>query len=122
MEIHAGDTFVFDAEGMISKDAREREALDTLRTDWPDFPALADATEGYMNRENEEAKFVKAVDKILPVLMIELGLENDSFWHKQNITLADERQNKVSIRVSSYLSPYYEQLIAWLDERGNIPK
>ena len=120
VEVHAGDTFAHDKAAMALKDDRERAAIDTLRSDWSDFPELADFAEGYMDRIDEEAKFVKAVDKILPVIMTELGLKNDSFWARTGIDLAEIRANKVSIRVSDYVRPYYEKLIVWLEERGNI--
>lgn len=122
VEVHAGDTFVFDETNKATKDTREREALEQVRADWPDFPDLAAYAAGYMDKADDEARFVKAVDKILPVLLIELGLEHYNVWVERSVTLAHERDNKVSIHVSEYLSPYYEQLLAWLDERGNIPK
>lgn len=122
VEIYAGDTFVFNEEAKKTKYEREKSAITKLRNAWPDFPELVNFAEQYMDKHNEEAKFVKAVDKILPVIMIERGLENDNFWHNNAISLQDEKTNKVSIRVSEHVSPYYEKLIAWLDERNNIPK
>ncbi len=122
VELHAGDTYAFDTEAMKTKDARERDALVKLRADWPDFEAITQFAEGYMNRENEEAKFVKAVDKLLPVLMFELTNNPKKAWQDRNISLEKERENKVTIHVSEKLSPYYEKLLTWLDERGNIPK
>ncbi len=120
VEIHAGDTFVFDNEGLQNKDNRERAAITQLRSDWPDFVDMADYAEKYMNKSSEEAKFVKAVDKLLPVLLLDLSGEKE--WKRLAVTLEMEQKNKVSIRVSAYVSPYYEKLLAWLDERGNIPK
>lgn len=119
VELHAGDTFVFDTERAASKDALEREAARRIRKDWPDFPALIDYAEGYMDKIDEEAKFVKAVDKLLPVIMVELG-EKNAFWKRHQITLDMERDNKVTIHVSDNVSPYYEKLIEWLDDRGNM--
>lgn len=121
VELHAGDTFIFDDENWATKDERERAALGSIREDWPDFPELADYAEGYMDKTSEEAKFVKAVDKLLPVIMVELG-ERDAFWKRHKITLQMERDNKVTIHVSELMSPYYELLLEWLDDRGNIPK
>lgn len=122
VELHAGDTFVFDEAGSATKERREREALEQICADWPDFTELTEYAAGYMDKVDEEAKFVKAVDKILPVIMIELSLVNDPFWERLGITLAKERENKVTIHVSDYVSPYYELLLDWLDKRGNIPK
>lgn len=121
VELHAGDTYVFDKEGMKTKDQRERDAIVALREDWSDFVQLSDRAEEYMNRANEEAMFVKAVDKLLPIIMIELGTPK-TWWTNHKITLEIEKVNKRSIEVSDYMKPYYEKLITWLDQRGNIPK
>lgn len=120
VELHAGDTFAFDKAGMAGKMDREQAAVEQLRHEWTDFPELAQYTEAYMKRMSEEAKFVKAVDKLLPPIMIELSGENE--WRRLGITLEAERDNKKSLHVSEYLSPYYDSLIEWLDVRGNIPK
>ncbi len=122
VEVHAGDTYALDEEAMAGKDERERQALDQLKQEWPDFPELTAHAEDYMNKADEEAKFVKAVDKMLPVIMIELGIEYRDIWKERQITLEIEHSNKVSMLVSDYVSPYYEKLIDWLDKRGNIPK
>ncbi|AHB41886.1 Metal dependent phosphohydrolase [Candidatus Saccharibacteria bacterium RAAC3_TM7_1] len=121
VELHAGDTYVFDLEKAASKEERERAALEQISKDWHDFPELVEHAKDYMDKANEEAKFVKAVDKLLPVIMIDIG-QKQVWWHKYNVTLEMEREHKKSIRVSDYVSPYYEQLIEWLDKNGNIPK
>lgn len=121
VELHAGDTFVFDTERSATKDQRERDAAKQIATEWPDFPELVERTMEYMDKASEEAKFVKAVDKILPVVMVELG-EKTAYWKRHNITLQMEVDNKKTIHVSDIVSPYYEKLIAWLNERDNIPK
>jgi len=122
IELHAGDTFIFDTALVASKEQRERDALVQIKRDWPDFSDLTDHAEGYMNKIDPEARFVKAVDKLLPVVMIELDNESTEVWKKLNITLEMERENKVTIHVSDQVSPYYELLLTWLDERDNIPK
>lgn len=122
VELHAGDTYAFDEQALAGKDDRERQALSRLKDEWSDFPELTQHAEDYMDKIDEEARFVKAVDKILPVVMIELGLPNRNVWRERDITLAMERDNKVTMHVSEYISPYYQQLIDWLDQRDNIPK
>lgn len=122
VELHAGDTFVFDHAGAASKDEREKAAITQLEKDWSDFPDLAKFAKGYMNKLDEEARFVKAVDKLLPVIMIELNDDPTIFWNKHKITLDMERDNKVSIHVSEVMSPYYEALIDWLESRGHMYK
>jgi putative hydrolases of HD superfamily len=122
IEIHAGDTYSFDTEALKTKDSRERAALTQLKHDWSDFQALTDKAEGYMNKIDEEALFVKAVDKMLPIFMFELSKRPKQAWKEHAITLDMERQNKVTMHVSAYVSPYYEQLLTWLEKRGNIAK
>lgn len=119
VEIHAGDTYVFDAESVATKAARERDAIKRLRQEWPDFPEIIDHTEGYADKIDEEAKFTYAVDKILPILMVELA-DAKGIWKQKAITLEMERENKKSMLASDVVSPYYQKLIDWLDERGNM--
>jgi putative hydrolases of HD superfamily len=122
VELYAGDTYVFDKTAKLSdKSDREDVALDQLHSEWPDFTDMVDSARGYKEKVDEEAKFVKAVDKILPLLLIEL--ENPSaFWSKHEITLEMMRENKVTIKVSDYIEPYYEKVLAWLETRGNMHK
>jgi len=121
VEIHAGDTYPFDAAAVATKEKRERDAMRQLEKDWHDFPMIVEFAEGYADKINEEAKFVYAVDKLLPVIMIELG-GGKKLWEKKGLSLAMERENKVTILKSEIVAPYYEKLITWLDERNNIPK
>src|SRR5690606_19672033 len=92
VELHAGDTYAFDEAALADKDSRERQALGKIKADWPDFAELATHAEQYMDKVDEEAKFVKAVDKILPVMMIELGLSDRNIWQEKQVTLAMERK------------------------------
>jgi len=116
VEIHAGDTFIFAPQDELdSKSGREDAAIERLKKDWPDFLELAEAAKGYKDKIDEEAKFVKAVDKILPVLMVNLG-EKSKFWERHQITLDMEIENKLSLKVSDYFAPYYEKLVAWISD------
>ncbi len=115
VEIHAGDTFIFaPAAELASKSDREDAALVSLRADWPDFPELTDAAAGYKEKRDEEARFVYAVDKLLPVLMVNLG-EKSAFWERHAITLEMEVANKKTILTSPIVAPYYQKLIEWLE-------
>lgn len=122
IEVHAGDTYSFDEQALKTKDARERSALKQLKNEWPDFTSLTERAEQYMDKYDEEAKFVKAVDKMLPIFMFELTEDPKKSWRERDINLEMEKQSKRSMHVSDIISPYYEQLIEWLDERDNIPK
>jgi 5'-deoxynucleotidase YfbR-like HD superfamily hydrolase len=120
VELHAGDTFIFAEQSRLaSKSEREDAATRQLYEEWPDFTEMVDSAKGYKEKIDEEAKFVKAVDKILPLIVIELG-ENSEFWNRHKITLGMERENKVTILVSDHVAPYYKRVIDWLEARGNM--
>lgn len=121
IELHSGDTYIFDEELVASKEHREQDALIKIREEWQDFSELTQFADDYMKKVDEEAKFVKAVDKILPVIMIDLH-EKEKVWIPLKVTLEMQREHKKTILVSEIVAPYYEKLLAWLDERGNIPK
>lgn len=115
VELHAGDTFVFgDQAALDSKSDREDDAINKLAVDWTDFPDIATFARDYKNKSDEEAKFVYAVDKLLPVLMINLG-EKDAFWNRHKISYNDQAEEKRDkVRTSKYVSPYYELLMEWI--------
>ncbi len=124
VELHAGDTFAFgkDKAHIAGKEERERAAIVRLREDWSDFSEVIDYTEKYMDKADEEAKFVKAVDKLLPLLMIELGEGAGEYWRKHGINKQNLMDNKQAIYVSTYVSPYYELTFEWLESRNNLPE
>jgi putative hydrolase of HD superfamily len=115
VEIHAGDTFVFgDSNHIASKPQREQAAIEQLAKDWPDFSELAEAAQAYKDKRNEEAKFVYSVDKLLPVIMINLG-EKSAFWQRHKITFEMEKNLKMkTVLVSDYIAPYYDRLVDWM--------
>lgn len=116
VEIHAGDTHVFaDQDAIASKTARETAALDQLEKDWPDFPGLIAAMRAYETRDEEEAKFVYALDKIMPIILVFLA-EGHS-WQKEHITpkqLHDVKRERV--KVSPEIAPYYDELRALIGQ------
>ncbi len=121
VEIHAGDTYPWDEAAVATKYEREKSAMRQIEKDWHDFLTVVEFAEGYADKVDEEAKFTYAVDKLLPVMMIELA-DAETIWKKKQLTLAMEQDNKITMLKSDIVAPYYEKLISWLDERGNIPK
>lgn len=122
VELHAGDTYIFDAEKVKDKSAREDAAIATLRADWPDFPELAQAAYNYKHKTDAEAKFVYAIDKLLPPLMINLG-EKQAYWQRNKITQEMHDSNRApKIRMSPEAAHYNEALSEWLRESGYLYK
>jgi len=110
VEVHAGDTYVYaDAATIASKHQREAAALKQLQADWSDFPELLVAIVFYEERSSNEAKFVYALDKIMPIMQI---YNSEGYtWKKEGITpeqLDAIKREKVAL--SPQIKPYYDQL------------
>jgi putative hydrolases of HD superfamily len=115
VELHAGDTYVFDSKAVETKPQREDEALERLAIDWPDFTDMVTAAKDYKDKKDAEAKFVYVIDKMLPPILINLG-EKDAYWKKHNITkqMHDSLKHK-AMMASPEASIYYEKLVEWLE-------
>ena len=74
VEVYAGDTHAFGSSpAKASKKLREELALNLLRAEYPEFPALPEIIHTYEARDDAEAKFVYGLDKIMPSIMIYLN-------------------------------------------------
>ena len=75
VEIYAGDIMAVGRteEQQIEKEKREKSALKKLKANWPDFGDMTNTIEEYEKQDNPEAVFVKALDKILPMILNILG-------------------------------------------------
>ncbi|HEV2403561.1 MAG TPA: HD domain-containing protein [Candidatus Saccharimonadales bacterium] len=115
VEVHAGDTYIYGEQSAIdTKQEREHAALLQIQKDWPDFPDMTVAIKEYEARGSEEAKFVYALDKIMPIMLIFLG--NGYSWQKGQITLEKLHATKLpKVAVSSAIKPYYDQLYELLE-------
>lgn len=110
VEIHAGDTYIYASETeLASKPARERAAAEQLRTDWPDFAEMHETITEYEERQTPEARFIYALDKIMPVMLIYI---HDGYtWKKHDISVAmlhEAKRDKVAI--SPEIQLYYDAL------------
>ena len=73
IELETGDvaTFQLDSDELVQKEADEKLALEALLTKLP--PHTRDLLYDYERQSDKEARFVRAVDKILPVIVDILG-------------------------------------------------
>jgi len=71
VEIDAGDTGIYDDDGRLSKDERERLAADRLFGLLPDDlgPPLREAWEEYEHGDTPEARFARVFDRLAPFLL-----------------------------------------------------
>lgn len=96
VEIDAGDTYAYDAEGLKTQKAREEAAKERLYSMLPedqkaDLTAIFDEFE---ERKTPEAKFARALDNLQPLL---LNNSNDGGdWRKHDVTAEKvyERQSR----------------------------
>ena len=96
VEIDAGDTYAYDAEGLKTQKAREEAAKERLYSMLPedqkaDLTAIFDEFE---DRKTPEAKFARALDNLQPLL---LNNSNDGGdWRNHDVTAEKvyERQSR----------------------------
>lgn len=117
VEVHAGDTYLYsaDIEHVASKKDREHKAALKLREDLPEFSDLHAYIEKYEARQDEESKFVWALDKILPILH---GYDDEGrTWREQGVTLQMLiEKKKAQVAVSTSIQQYYDELISLLEK------
>ena len=123
VEIDAGDTYAYDAEGLKTQKAREQAAKERIYSLLPDdqkqdLQALFDEFE---ERKTPEAKFARALDNLQPLL---LNNSNDGGdWREHQVTEAQVygRQRRTA-EGSEKLYEVTDQLIRENIAKGNIRK
>jgi 5'-deoxynucleotidase YfbR-like HD superfamily hydrolase len=74
VEVYAGDTHAFGSSpAKASKKLREDLALNLLGENYPEFPILPQLIHAYEQRQDAESRFIYALDKLMPSLMIYLN-------------------------------------------------
>lgn len=117
VEIFAGDTYVYttDTEYLSGKEGREAEAAQKLIQELPQFAQMHESIEGYVKREDPESRFVYALDKILPLLLIHA--DNGRSWKEHGVTLEMLISNKTpKVALSPEIQPYFDELVAMLKQ------
>jgi putative hydrolase of HD superfamily len=118
IEIHSGDTFMYDKDQARhdSKAERERQAAATLAKDWPDFAGMNASIRDYEARDNPESKFVYALDKLMPMIINHLSEGKN--YRRHGVTLSDVKQAKGrKVAVSPEVKSLYDELIAIFESR-----
>ena len=90
-----------------------------LRKEWMDFPELHDLIEDYETKRTPESRFVYALDKIMPIMLI--YIHQGYTWKKHGITLARlHNAKKDKVALSPEVQSYYEQLYTLLQSSPEI--
>lgn len=120
VEVHAGDTYVYaDEELLASKAAREAEALKQLHHDWKDFGELTSTIEEYEQKADNEARFVYALDKIMPILVI-LATDGKT-WKDRGVSFKQLRDSKIpKVAKSPEIVPYFDELLKLLEKQPEL--
>jgi putative hydrolases of HD superfamily len=119
VEIYAGDTFFYSAEGYETKKQREEEAIAQLVALLPADQAETFAALWYEFETNEtlDANFANAVDQLMPALLN--SRNNGLSWTENNIakTQVEQKMNTVT-QASETLSDILKDAIARSVEKG----
>ena len=120
-EVYAGDTpaFTRDDDERASKETREEAALDRIASEFPEFPELVATVREYELRASREARFVYALDKLLPIMAN--YLDDGRTWHLEGVTLDEVKRYKTDkIAESPEVQRYYAELVALLEEKPDL--
>ena len=123
VEIDAGDTYAYDAEGLKTQKEREDKAKERLFSLLPDdqraeLTALFDEFEAY---ETPEARYAHALDNLQPLI---LNNSNDGGdWREHGVTAATVygRQRKTRLG-SERLFEVTDQILQSNIKKGNLPE
>jgi putative hydrolase of HD superfamily len=114
VEIHAGDVMAIGRtkKEQQKKDELEKQALNTLKNDWPDFQALTASINDYEAKNTPEAKFIYALDKLMPLILNIIS--EGKTWKKLNLNRSDIIKNKEE---KTKLSPEVHEIWKMLKEK-----
>ena len=121
VEIDAGDTYAYDAEGLKTQQAREEQAAERIFGLLPEdqrdeLRSLFEEFEAY---ESPEAKFARAMDNFQPLLLNNSNGGGDWRAHQVRRSQVMGRQSKTRLGSESIWG-YSEKLIEDNIRKGNI--
>ncbi len=123
VEIDAGDTYAYDAEGLATQKAREDAAKERIYSLLPqdqkeELIALFDEFEEY---QTAEAKFARAMDNLQPLILN--NSNNGGDWKEHGVTSETiyKRQQKTKLG-SEKLYQVTDQIIQENIRKGNLPR
>lgn len=116
VEAYADDTpfHTKDKALLESKSQREHDALEQIKVNFVEFSDISKLIEDYEMRIDKEAKFVYALDKILPV--INIYLDNGKTWKRDNISYEKIRTKDKQIEVSEDAQKLWKELLVLIEK------
>lgn len=120
IEGYAGDTPVHDLEAQKLKKEKEAAALARIEEEFSEFPELISTIHAYERREDDESKFVYAVDKLIDPLNASME-ETQSIWEDLGMSYGYMRTYKdPKIATSDHVEPYWKELLVKLDRKKDF--
>ncbi|HVQ44564.1 MAG TPA: HD domain-containing protein [Candidatus Saccharimonadia bacterium] len=118
-EAYAGDVSALDAAGRVGKREREAAALERIDAEFPLAEEIIAAVHRYETLADDEARFIYALDKLMPMVMVYLA--DGRTWREehQGFSVMHECQAP-KIAVSEPVSQLYEQLRLMLVHRPQL--
>ena len=123
VEIDAGDTYAYDAEGLKTQKEREDKAKERIFSLLPqdqkeELIALFDEFEAY---ETAESKYAHAMDNLQPLILNNSNEGGDWKQHGVNAATIYGRQNKTKLG-SEKLFEVTDEIIQENIRKGNLPE
>lgn len=114
VEVYAGDTYILDTEAAKTKHKREEVARQRIEKEFPEFGALHKTIKEYEAQGDEESQFVKALDKVDPVLSN--YLQNGRGWKEMGVSfdwLVSHKREKLANHAG--MRELFEEIIARIE-------
>ena len=121
VEIDAGDTYAYDTEGLATQAEREAKAADRLFGLLPEDQGreLRQLFEDFEHGATPEARFVKAMDNLQPLMLNDSN--NGSDWREHGVRKSQVLgRHATTILGSKTLSDYSMELIEENTRKGNL--
>ena len=121
VETYAGDTYFYSKDKKLqeSKKQREKDALERIKKEFPDFKEIEKIITKFEKKSDAEARFVYALDKIIPVLNI--YLDEGRSWKRDSVSVEMIRTKDAIIKLSPELVPAWNEFTKLLEkERSNL--
>lgn len=121
VEIYAGDTYAYDAEGQATAAERESAAADEIFGLLPPDQAteLRGIWEEFERNETPEAHFAHAMDNVQPMMLNDSNDGGD--WKRRGIARSGPASRNAVTRLgSAELADYVDEVLSKHVERGNL--
>lgn len=120
IEVYAGDIIVFaPKKDIAAKEQLEKQAIETLKQKWPSNFTLHKLIQEYEERKTPEAKFVYALDKLLPE--INNYIYGGKAWREHGITFEQVKViKKGKIDVDQTIADYHTQVLKLFEQHPEL--